>query len=340
MCEFSTNSTVYLGSQEERQLFLPNPKATGLGGMLSLTLMSPKAASLPPYIGSKLRLRPSIIALLMLRAGLKPDEETGNFFACALDVVAQVATAFPRWQVSVVVSTEFLRHFSKDMEMARNGDAATDDHELSHEIGLLCKGTVIDGNNIHRLTVEDLAERRRQVAALVKKHRETERERKKKAKEEAKAAAKTAAEAPKTVTAAKQCQQQAHADALGKQLKGAVGHPSTGGPGKGILAPAASTLGKKGKGEQARQNAEQDNQDIQSASAGRGTPARPTSGNSGNNTPGGSPGKRKQTRQVGLRAKRAKPGAAASDPQPLAADAEVMGKTELESLFGPTQDNF
>ena len=54
MCNFSTNSTMYLGSQEERQMFLPNPKDTGLGGMLSLTLMSPKAASLPPYIGSKL----------------------------------------------------------------------------------------------------------------------------------------------------------------------------------------------------------------------------------------------------------------------------------------------
>ena len=80
MCNFSTNNTVYPGSEEERQLFPPNPKATGLGGMLSLTLMSPKAASLPPYIGSKLGLRPSIIALLMLRVGLKRDVEIGNFF--------------------------------------------------------------------------------------------------------------------------------------------------------------------------------------------------------------------------------------------------------------------
>ena len=62
ICNFSTNSTVYLGSQEARRLFLPNPKATGLGGMLSLTLMSPMAASLPPCIGSKPGLRPSIIA--------------------------------------------------------------------------------------------------------------------------------------------------------------------------------------------------------------------------------------------------------------------------------------
>ena len=95
---------------------------------------------------------------------------------CGLDVVAQVATAFPKWQVSVVVSAEFLRHFSKDWEIARNTDTASDDHELGHEIGLLCKSTVIDSSNVHRLTVEDLAQRRRQVAALVKKHRETERE--------------------------------------------------------------------------------------------------------------------------------------------------------------------
>ena len=93
------------------------------------------------------------------------------------------------------------------MEIARNADAATDDHELSHEIGLLCKGTVIDSSNVHRPTVEDLAERRLQVATLVKKHRETERERKKKTKEEAMAAPKPAAEAPKTVTATQQRQQ-------------------------------------------------------------------------------------------------------------------------------------
>ena len=95
------------------------------------------------------------------------------------------------------------------MEIARYDDAATDDHELNHEIGLLCKGTVMDSNNVHRLTVEDLAERRRRVAALVKKHRETERERKKMTKEEAKAVAKLAAEVRKNVPAAQQRQQQA-----------------------------------------------------------------------------------------------------------------------------------
>ena len=98
MCNFNTNSKVYLWSQEERPLFLPNPEASGLGGMLNLTLMSPKAALLPPYIGSEPGLRSGIIALLMLRAGLKPYVETSNFFClamrlhpnrnCGLDVVA------------------------------------------------------------------------------------------------------------------------------------------------------------------------------------------------------------------------------------------------------------
>ena len=83
---------MYLGSQEERQLFLPNPKASGLGGMLSLTLMSPKAASLPPYIGLELGLCPSIIALLMLRVGLKLDVETGNFFFASRCGCIQSAT--------------------------------------------------------------------------------------------------------------------------------------------------------------------------------------------------------------------------------------------------------
>ena len=137
-------------------------------------------------------------------------------------------------------------HFSKDMEIARNAHAPTDDHELGHEIGLLCKGTVIDSSNVHRLTIEDLAERHQQVATPVHKHRETERERKKKTKEEAKAVAKPVVEAPKTVTAAHQCQQQALGDALGKQQEGAVGHPFTRGPGKGILAPAACIPRKKG----------------------------------------------------------------------------------------------
>ena len=64
--------------------------------MLCLTLMSTKAASLPPHIGSKLGLRLSIIALVMFRAGRKLDVETGIVFCltvrlqpkedCSLDV--------------------------------------------------------------------------------------------------------------------------------------------------------------------------------------------------------------------------------------------------------------
>ena len=143
---------------------------------------------------------------------------------------------------------------------------------------LFCKGTVIGSSNVQHLTVEDLAEGRRQVATFVKKQRGTERERKRKTKEKAKATAKPAAEAPKTVTPALQHrQQQAQADALGKQQEVAAGHPPARGPGKGTLALTASTRGKKGKGEHTRQNAEQH---IQRARAGRATPTRPISGNS------------------------------------------------------------
>ena len=89
---------------------------------------------------------------------------------------------------------------------------------------------------------------------------------------------------------------QAHADALGKQHEGAVGHLPARGVGKGIPPPAASTPGKKGKGKQAQQTAEQGNKDIRSARAGRATPAHSTMGNSGNSLRGGKPGKRKETR--------------------------------------------
>ena len=70
VCNFSATSTLYLGSPEERQLYLPNPRLTGLGGMLPVVLLSPEAASLPSCMASKLGLQPSIIAMLMLRAGL------------------------------------------------------------------------------------------------------------------------------------------------------------------------------------------------------------------------------------------------------------------------------
>ena len=61
MCNLSTHSAAYLGSQEETQLVLPNLEAIGLGGMLSHTLMSPKATSMPPYISIKLGLGPALL---------------------------------------------------------------------------------------------------------------------------------------------------------------------------------------------------------------------------------------------------------------------------------------
>ena len=109
----------------------------------------------------------------------------------ALDLVAVVATTFPRWQVLVTVPPQAVKHFSKDMEIARTAEECTTGEELTLEIGLLVKGVVLDATNIQRQTVQDLAERRRQVAALVKQHRENEKDRKKKEKQEAKGAGNT-----------------------------------------------------------------------------------------------------------------------------------------------------
>ena len=86
----------------------------------------------------------------------------------ALDVVVAVATAFPRWQVRVIVPPEAVKHFSEDMEIAKIAEEGTADQELALEIGLPAKGTMLDPNNIQRSTAEDLAERQKQVAALVK----------------------------------------------------------------------------------------------------------------------------------------------------------------------------
>ena len=118
--------------------------------MLSVAFMSRTAASLPPYMGSKLGLRPNIIALLMLRAGPWPCLETSKFF---LHRDAAAFKAQLRFGCCSRGCHSFSQvaglggcfspgspHFFKDMK-ATKADAATDDHELSHEIGLLCKGT-------------------------------------------------------------------------------------------------------------------------------------------------------------------------------------------------------
>ena len=59
-----------------------------------------------------------------------------------------VATAFLRWQVSFTVPLEAMKHFSKDMEIARTAKESTADHKLTLEIGLLAKGIVLDASNI------------------------------------------------------------------------------------------------------------------------------------------------------------------------------------------------
>ena len=109
-----------------------------------------------------------------------------------------------------------VKHFSKDMEIANTAEEGTADHELILEIGLLVKGTVLDATNIQCQTVQDLAERRRQVAILVKQHRDHERESKNKEKEEAKGAGKAEIAHPAPTPALEQRLKQAQADATSR----------------------------------------------------------------------------------------------------------------------------
>ena len=72
---------------------------------------------------------------------------------CALGLVAVVATTFPRWQVSVTVPPKAVKHFSKDMEIAKTAEEGTAGQELTLEIGLLVKGTVPIGFFAYRVSI-------------------------------------------------------------------------------------------------------------------------------------------------------------------------------------------
>ena len=61
---------------------------------------------------------------------------------------------------------EAVKHFSKNMEITKIAEEGTAGQDLTLEIGLLVKGTVLDATNTKHQTVQDLAQRRRQVAAL------------------------------------------------------------------------------------------------------------------------------------------------------------------------------
>ena len=47
--------------------------------------------------------------------------------------------------------------------------------DLTHELSLLCKGQVLDSQNVVQLFVEDMAAQRRQVRELVEKHKRRRR---------------------------------------------------------------------------------------------------------------------------------------------------------------------
>ena len=92
---------------------------------------------------------------------------------------------FPQWLVSVTLPHEAVHRCSKDMQIATIAQEGIANQKLANqkltlEIGLLAKGTVFNASNIQRQTAEDLAERRKQVAAFVKPHTEKEKEKKKK----------------------------------------------------------------------------------------------------------------------------------------------------------------
>ena len=65
-------------------MFLPDPKVTGLAGSLVLAVLSPKAVTLPCYIGSRLGVRASVLLFPIVKLGLKLDLDQGNFRCLAL----------------------------------------------------------------------------------------------------------------------------------------------------------------------------------------------------------------------------------------------------------------
>ena len=93
-----------------------------------MALLSPKAMVLPSYIGSRLGLRASVIAFPMLKLGLKPDLNQGNFRCLALALnpgrtdgmllAASLAYELPHWQISVVTEPHNLSLFDKDLATA------------------------------------------------------------------------------------------------------------------------------------------------------------------------------------------------------------------------------
>ena len=209
---FRTVSTIYLGSAEERQLFLRDPKHTGLVSSLVMAILSPKAMVLPSYIGSQLGLRASVMAFPTLKLGLKPDLNQGNFWGVALALnpgrtdgmllTASLADEFPRWQISVVTEPHNLSLFDKDLASATSKYYGTMSADLTHEVTFLCKGQGLDDQNIAVLSVEERAVQRRRVGELVAQHKREQKTKAQKEKAETKKAVKSALQERKTEKAA------------------------------------------------------------------------------------------------------------------------------------------
>ena len=320
---FRTVSTIYLGSAEERQLFLPDPKQTGLAGSLVMAMLSPKAMVLPSYIGSQLGLRASVMAFPMLKLGLKPDLNQGNFRCLALALnpgrtdgmllTASLADEFPRWQISVVTAPHNLSLFDKDLATATSRYYGIVSADLAHEVTLLCKGQVLDDHNIAVLSVEERAAQRRRVGELVAQHKREQKTKAQKEKAETKKAVKTALQERKTERAA--------------QSSGAALETAT----VAAQADETSILGNSAQTPTKAAAARQDAADIVAANAG--TPAKAgTSTGSGTASPGS---KKRPARAPGLQSKRPKPSATA-EPAAHGDRLDVLGTTELEALFvGP-----
>ena len=285
-----------------------------------MAILSPKAMVLPSYIGSQLGLRASVMAFPMLKLGLKPDLNQGNFRCLALALnpgrtdgmllTASLADEFPRWQISVVTEPHNLSLFDKDLATATSKYYGIVFADLAHEVTLLCKGQVLDDHNIAVLSVEERAAQRRRVGELVAQHKREQKTKAQKEKAETKKAVKTALQERKTERAA-----QSSGAALETAAVVAQSDET------GILGNSAQTPTKAAA-------ARQDAADIVAAKAG--TPAKVgTSTGSGTASPSS---KKRPAGAPGLRSKRPKL-LATAEPAAHGDRAEVLGTTELEALF-------
>ena len=87
-------------------MFLPDPKVTGLAGSFVLEVLSPKAVTLPSYIGSRSGVWASVLSFPMLKLGLKPDLDQENFRCLALALN-------PRCKDSLVLATSLADDFPR-----------------------------------------------------------------------------------------------------------------------------------------------------------------------------------------------------------------------------------